>query len=400
MSLPALRLLDAQPIVYDGRNLICLSDPEGYVEGQFTLSGPAFFIAASLDGTASVEDISRAFRQQFGAGVAHSDIQKVVEFLDNSGLLFSKRFFELKAAACRDFAALDSRRAWLAGKTYPEDPEELRAFCCSLLDSAEPAPNVSGRVKCLIAPHIDFHRGGTGYAAAYASIGPNRPRLVFIFGVAHAGAEAPYILTRKHFETPLGTLHTDVEAVERLAEACAWDAFRSEIAHRTEHSIEFQAVMLAHIFGPDLDDIRIVPVLCGPLADDGPPADPESVAGVPEFLAACREQARAADALVVAGADLAHVGRRFGDDFDIDESVLQAVERRDREDLAFALRGDAPGFYQSVMKDQNARKVCGLGCIHAALSTANGTAGKGQLVHYGCAKDPAGGIVSFAGIIL
>jgi len=400
MSLPALRYLDAAPVVQDGQTLICVSDPEGYVEGQFTLSGPAFFIAACLDGAAAVEDISRAFRKQFGAGVADSDILKVVDFLDKAGLLLSERFFELQASVQRDFAGRDTRPAWLAGKSYPADPGELGLFCHKILAAAEAGTDGGRRVSCLVAPHIDFHRGAAGYAAAYGFAQLTRPGLVFIFGVAHGRADTPYILTRKHFETPLGTLKTAVDVVDRLAEVCPWDPFNSEIAHRTEHSIEFQAVMLAHLFGPDLEDLRIVPVLCGPLGEDAPPAKPESVPGVAEFLAACREEATKADALVVAGADLAHVGRRFGDDFDIDESVIQAVERRDREDLAHALRGDAAGFYQAVVKDENARKVCGLGCIHAALSTIDGRTSEGELVHYGCAEDPAGGIVSFAAIVL
>lgn len=405
MVFPALRALDVAPVEEDGATLICLSDPEGYVEGQVALSGPAFFIAACLDGTTSAADISKAFAKQFGAPISDESIHKVVDFLDRTGFLHSEVFFALRAEARREFAALDVRSAWLAGKSYPGEPGELRDFLGGLLRTPNQAQRheVTVPVRFLLAPHIDYGRGAAAYAAAYAcaaghvGAAGSGPRLVFLFGVAHAGAEAPFVLTRKHFGTPLGTVRTEVDVVDRLAKVCAWDPFESEIAHRTEHSIEFQAVLLAHLFGNRLDEVRIVPILCGPLGVEGAPADPGAVAGVADFLRACREEARGAEVLVVAGADLAHVGRRFGDDFDVDEGVVRAVEARDREDLALALEGDALGFYQSVMKDGNARKVCGLCCIYAALSTVDGTAGVGKLLHYGYAEDPAGGIVSFAG---
>ena len=102
---------------------------------------------------------------------------------------------------------------------------------------------------------------------------------------------------------------------------------------------------------------------------------------------------------VIAGADLAHVGRRFGDPFDIHDSVLRQVEARDREDLQHALAGDATGFYQSVLRDRNERRVCGINCIYAALKAVDGAGGRGAMLHYDYAHDPAGGIVSFTNVL-
>jgi len=59
---------------------------------------------------------------------------------------------------------------------------------------------------------------------------------------------------------------------------------------------------------------------------------------------------------------------------------------------------DADGWYASVMKDMNQRRVCGLNAIYAALKTLDGAADRGEFLKYGYAPDPAGGIVSFAGI--
>jgi AmmeMemoRadiSam system protein B len=207
----------------------------------------------------------------------------------------------------------------------------------------------------------------------------------------------PFILTRKHYDTPFGSLKTDLDIVQRLEDVCEWDPYAHEHVHRTEHSIEFQAVMLAYLYGPD---VRIVPILCGFF---GPELAPETA--MPErvevFLATCRDIIRSASEPVgvIAGADLAHVGRRFGDTFDISHSIISTVATRDREDLQHVARGDADRFYQSVMKDRNQRRVCGLNCIYAALKSIDGSVQSGQLLHYDYAHDPAGGIVSFANVI-
>jgi AmmeMemoRadiSam system protein B len=165
-----------------------------------------------------------------------------------------------------------------------------------------------------------------------------------------------------------------------------------------EHSIEFQAVMLAYLFGPR---VKIVPILCSMFSEDLDPPRPAELLPVRRFLDACRQLAASRPAVsVVAGADLAHVGPRFGDPFDVDDDLIRRVAGRDREDLAEVTRMAPDAFYASVMKDGNERKVCGLGCIYAALKTVDGCASGGDVLHYDYAHDPAGGIVSFASIQL
>ena len=147
--------------------------------------------------------------------------------------------------------------------------------------------------------------------------------------------------------------------------------------------------MLAHVFGPD---INIVPILCG--AFDAAAEE----ASIERFLDACKREAASEDVLIIAGADLAHVGRTFGDEFEIDDAVIGRVQQRDETDLKHALAGDPASWYRSVMEDGNARRVCGLQCIYSALRTAEGNAGVGELLDYGYAHDPNGGIVTFSAI--
>jgi AmmeMemoRadiSam system protein B len=406
MTLPALRQIDAFPITHQGQQFVCLRDPEGIVNGQILLTPQAFFIACHLDGSSDVTDIQYAFARQFGGELLISaDIRQVVELLDQHGFLLTERFLGLRRRIEQAFTDAEIRPAYLADQSYPGHSGPLRAFLDGFFARADgpgdrpgPHPGEGRPARGLVAPHIDFHRGGHAYAHGYLRLfQQGKPDTVFIFGVAHASPPVPFILTRKHFDTPFGVLETDLGIVRQLEEVCGWDPYAYEIVHRTEHSIEFQAVMLAYLYGPH---VRIVPVLCGFFGTEmaTEKAMPESVAA---FLRRCQEIVDAASPhiSVIAGADLAHVGRRFGDPFDIDGTIVSGVESRDSEDLRYVTTADADGFYRSVMKDLNQRRVCGLNCIYAALKTMGPEAGRGEMLHYDYAPDPAGGIVSFADVL-
>ncbi len=406
MALPALRNLDATPVKHEGETAIVLRDPEGFIEEQIALSGVAFFVASLLDGTNDVTDIQYLFcRNSGGRILPEEEIGKIVEYLDEHGFLLTERFAEIHAGVVRDFAARPTREAALMGGAYPDTPDEAHAFLDKLFlheegPGAYPAdtPGEDTLARCVIAPHIDFERGGPTYAHSYLRLSQGqRPDTVLLFGVAHASPPVPFTLTKKHFETPFGLVETDRELLARLDTALPYNPYEHEIVHRTEHSLEFQAVMLGYLFG---SAVKIVPVLCGAFTEDAEASAPSPE--VETFLEACRTAVADSDKTVgvIAGADLAHVGIRFGDSFEIDEPIIEQVHERDTEDLAHVTSLDAEAWYRSVMKDQNARRVCGLNCIYAALKSVDGTATKGECLHYGYAHDPAGGIVSFSSIVL
>jgi predicted class III extradiol MEMO1 family dioxygenase len=127
--------------------------------------------------------------------------------------------------------------------------------------------------------------------------------------------------------------------------------------------------------------------------------DPEQNDDIQKFLDECRMllEERGDSMLVICGADFAHVGQRFGDAFEIEPEIISDVESRDREDLNYALAGNADAFFKSVMKDDNKRRVCSLNNIYSALKVLPNPK-PGELLHYGYAHDPMGGIVSFASL--
>src|SRR3989442_10590558 len=70
----------------------------------------------------------------------------------------------------------------------------------------------------------------------------------------------PFALTLKDYESPLGQIPVDREFAEALGKRSRQDCFGSELAHRHEHSIEFQAIFLRYLFA-GRREISIVPVL-------------------------------------------------------------------------------------------------------------------------------------------
>src|SRR5262249_53683530 len=205
---------------------------------------------------------------------------------DAQGFLDSPSFAARRADIDRKFLASPIRPASHAGGAYASEAGELRAMLDRFfappdgpgpIERARAAANPEGRgqspapeargqgagpvVRGVIAPHIDYHRGGPAYAWAYRELAERCSADVFvIFGTCHAGMEHPFALTRKDFASPLGAAAVDVDFVEALAKRARQDCFGSELAHRVEHSIELQAVFLRYLFA-DRRDVRIVPVL-------------------------------------------------------------------------------------------------------------------------------------------
>ena len=118
------------------------------------------------------------------------------------------------------------------------------------------------------------------------------------------------------------------------------------------------------------------------------------------LLDAVRElvEERGRRVVVIAGADMAHMGPRFGDPAPLDAARRAELRQNDTVSLELAAHGDAKGFWRHVARDLGTRRVCGLAPIYAMLRTVRGGA-TGDLVHYEQNIDPEeGSIVSHAAV--
>jgi hypothetical protein len=247
-----------------------------------------------------------------------------------------------------------------------------------------------------MAPHLDPRRAGGAIARAYLEVGdaPREPLRFVVFGTGHALFGDLFALTRKHFETPLGKVTTDTAFVDDVAGALGEAAFRGELAHRDEHSIEFQALYLEKRLGAR--PFTIVPILCGGfhvLLEEG--KTPREEEPFEKMIAAVREAERrlGGATVYVAGVDFSHVGTRFGDPA-IDDRTKREVEERDRKAIDLALAGDADGWYQAIAEHEDATRICGWAPTYAMLRCAEPTGGR--LLKYEQSEEPDGSLVSLA----
>ena len=243
--------------------------------------------------------------------------------------------------------------------------------------TARPAP------RGVIAPHVDLHRGAPTYSWAYKAVAEAEPaELYLVLGTCHTPMAGAFAATDKAYDTPLGHVPTDAAFVDQLQRAWGSDLFAGEFSHANEHSIEFQAVYLRSLG----IQAPMVPILCDSLHSLVPSADtsPREVALVAEFLEALVETMRSdgRSITLIAAVDLAHIGRRFGDAWLVDASRRSQVERDDLEMLELALAPDADAFFQHVMRDRDARRICGFTPIYLLSALMQQEDRHGELLRY------------------
>jgi AmmeMemoRadiSam system protein B len=381
---PRMRSLDIFPAEVSGQKVVCLRDPLNLAGKILFIPFPTFFILSLFDGFHSVVDIQAEFMRRFGELLYREKIQDLIDQLDEHFLLESERFRLAEEKIVEDFRRSPLRPLSFSRESYEEDGNKLkRSIELYFRDPEGPGmPAPSGKSQDLagaIAPHIDYRRGGTCYAFAHRAILEASPADLFIIlGTAHSPMKQPFVLTRKHFQTPWGPVKTDGEFLSTVEAECGGDFYQDEFVHKMEHSIELQLVFLRALW-PGNPLFQIVPVLCGSFQEAiQKGSSPMDLPGVAPLLAALKKAIPRSGKKVclLASADLAHVGLRFGDPDAPTRLSLRSLADEDRGLLEHVERGDAEGFFTLLAREENRRKVCGLSPIYVLLRLLEGVPGK------------------------
>jgi AmmeMemoRadiSam system protein B len=354
---------------------------------------------ALCDGTRDLSALQASLAVRYGLRVGPGELERLVAMLDEALLLENERSAQAMAQALEDYRQAPCRPPTGAGRSYPADAGELRLMLDRYLgvidDGGTPFDG-----RGLISPHIDYPRGGPVYAAVWrrAAEAARAADLVVILGTDHYG-DAPFTLTRQSYATPFGVLPTAREAVDVLAETVGEEAaFAGELYHRSEHSIELAAVWLHHV--REGEPCEAVPVLCGSFGrfirgEADPTDDPVLVA----LVDGIRQVTAGRRALVVAAADLAHVGPAF-DGAPVDLVARAQLQTADDELIEQMCAGDAEGFLQTIGRVEDRNNVCGLPPIYVALRALSPTQGE-RVAYERCPADQNGtSLVSICGILL
>jgi len=383
---PRLRPLEALPL-NDGNGLaISVHDPSGLSHVALSMSAPALQLLALMDGSHSVADIQERFLVAVGQPVSIETIEKLIEHLEEARFLEGDRFESHYAALLANYRSGGVRPMPHAADLGIDDSGSV--FGEILAEAANAA--IPGVVRGVVAPHLDYKRGRPCYGAAYASLCDRvAPDRVVILGTNHFGRSRSVVATGNDFETPLGRTTVDRAFLEKLEETCG-DLRRFELDHMREHSVELQVAFVQYLFGAE--SITIVPFLCpDPCGPTGTaPADGEGV-DLERFARALREaihQDKGRDTLIIAGADMSHVGPAFGDDHALDDDRLERVRGRDRQSLDWLEVNNPSAFVSCIAEGGNPTSVCSAGCMYAIRSILHDATA--HVLRYHQAVDPQG----------
>lgn len=252
------------------------------------------------------------------------------------------------------------RSAAVAGLFYPADPAQLHNEIRSMLSAAEqksPAP------KALIVPHAGYIYSGPIAASAFAqleSIKATVKRVILLGpchrvplnGIATSGAD--------YFETPLGNIKLDREAISQIASLPQVEEF--DLTHQQEHSLEVQLPFLQEVLG----SFSLVPLVVGD-------ANAEEVSQVLEKLWGGDET------LIVISSDLSHY-HDYNTARAMDSETCLAIENMDPS----AIHYDHACGRNPVIGLLLAAKKHGLHVTTLDLRNSGDTAGdKNSVVGYG-----------------
>jgi MEMO1 family protein len=388
----------------DGQRMVALRDPAGFTDQIVVLPVPLLDLVSLFDGEHSIAEMQAILNSRYNEAPTAEQIAALVQGLDEHGFLDSARFAGRRRAIEETWRQSPVRAAVHAGGAYAAEPTELATQIDGFFRDPEGPGGVmpgsgagrpkvaAGPLRGLIAPHIDFHRGGPVYAWAYQELlERSEAELFVVLGTCHAGMADPFALTLKPYDTPLGAVPVDHAFCDELSRRYGGDLLASESAHRAEHSIEFQAVMLRHALGNR--PFSIVPVLASYLHEAvWRRGDPEGDRRVPRFIDALLEAMATSRRKVclIAGVDLAHVGPRFGDPEMNTGQSLEAVAAADLAMLEEVAAGNPTGFYASIVHDGDRRRICGLSPIYTFLRALPGVTGR--LLRYRQWPDPQGAV--------
>jgi MEMO1 family protein len=406
MEYPRLRYLEAFPLEHEGLTQVVLRDPMQISPQMLALSPELYSLLVLFDGRNSLLDIQAEAGRRWNRLLFRSELEAILKTLDQAFFLdnenFRQRLEEVTGAFRRDTVRTCSHK----GLSYPADPLELREQISSFYEHPEgagrPAAVARGRVRGLLAPHIDLRSGGPTYSHAYRALAEGgKPDLFVVFGTGHMGLPHLFSPSNKDFQTPLGTASCDRRFLEILERHVPQGLFREDLSHRTEHSIEFQVLFLQHLYGGQ--KINILPILASFSYRDANSsyAASERTSWLECFLAAFQraEHEYRGRVCLIASADLAHIGPRYGDRLTPDIARLEEVTGRDREMLAHVCAGDGNAFRSFIENERDSRRVCGFAPIYTVLRLAGEVRGR-LLAHSHSVVDPGGSFVTYASLVL
>jgi AmmeMemoRadiSam system protein B len=242
-------------------------------------------------------------------------------------------------------ANLDVRPSPIAGQWYPGDPKRLSTNVDQYIHDAT-LPELKGEVVAIITPHAGHIYSGPVAGYAFAALQGYKPDLVAVVSPMHHPHNEP-LLTTAHdaYETPLGLIPVDAEAVQSLNDKLEKELGYglTRVRRDQEHSLEIELPFLQRVLK---SEYKLLPVMVR-----------DQSRRVTRSLGQClAETLRNRNAVLVASTDLSHFyPQRIANELDV--TMLNCIESFDPEAVILA-EEEGRGF------------ACGRGALAAVLWAA------------------------------
>lgn len=428
---PKLRPIRGFATQHNEQVLLGIADAR-QVSDRVVLAVPQFqVVLPHMNGENDLPAIVKAV----GRGLDEGVLKQFVAQLDDAGLLEGPVFEAMLKKMREEFDSGENLPPgssvqvgeMLAGQELGEGsteeqrralgPKKLReAMDTWIRQSLEKAedPSFDRLPRGVIAPHLDYWRGWMNYAHVYGRMRVvDKPDRVVILGTNHFGAGTGVTACDKGFESPFGVCRLDGEFLSllksKLGEENARRLLKDRYDHEREHSIELHIPWVQHVFGDA--ETGAAPKVLGILVHDPSQNNGESYdgngLGILPFIEALRAAIEEAPGrtLVVASADLSHVGQSFGDRVPIMGETKEAeafrtkVLTHDQEMLALVEQGKAEELVSSMAWQQNPTRWCSIGNIVAMMKVLR--AERVRRLNYAGVGDQQGiaFVTSYAGVV-
>jgi AmmeMemoRadiSam system protein B len=386
--LPRLRNLQFSPLKQGEDQLVMLWDATGLSQERLIIPLNYFFLVQHLDGEHSLEKLGVLYLKKFGEFLQPDKIERLVADMEAKLFLEGDKVETAKRTAVEAYRAQPIRRAVYAGRSYEADAAKLTRQLTDFERSKEgpeikASENAGKPIKGLVVPHYELKEAGPIYAWAYKELREAAaPDLYVVLGTCHTGLSQGLAFTDKDFETPLGLVRADRPVLDEIRRQGGERFFEEDRAHQSEHTIEFQLPWLQHVVG-GRNPISIVPVLCAfppdyLVADDLRELAPQVECGIDLLKRALTSSGRSF--CLVASAELAHIGMRYGDRQPPTDFAFHRCLQADLAMLKFAEDLDAKGFMEFIVKEADQRRISGFAVIYTLLRLIR--ADKGQVLRY------------------
>lgn len=360
------------PIEQNGESFLYFQDQYGYAPSNFAVPASARNLLALFDGNRSVDDIMK----HSSNGVTKEQILEYVQFLDKNALLHSPYFKKYAESLEQDYEKEQIHESILSGVSFPDDPEEVEHFLTEAFDKL-PKTDAVKKARALYAPHIDLRVGLNSYVKAFSAIRDLKPSRVVLLATSHYSGlfpdlydESPFIVVDKDFELVNGTLAVDKEATalirERTKEQEAdYGVTFQDRAHRMEHSIESHLIFLNHLWD---HEFSIVPILTGGLDELFYKSDGFQGKQVKQFSSLIQELfGDDEDTFFLISGDLAHIGKKFGDQEPAKE-LFDEIREFDQAFLKHGATGDASAMLKLMSEQYDPYRICGYPPLYSFLN--------------------------------